>query len=805
MFLGIITLLTALCISGIAAFYSITGLAAIFAAATIPVIIMGSILEIAKIVGCIWLHYNWERSPWKIKSYLVFAVGTLMIITSLGIFGFLSRAHIEQAVPSSDIQAQVALFDEKIKTQRDNIEANKRALIQLDAAVDQVMARSDTEQGAARSAKLRQTQQKDRKQYQSFIDSAQKEIARLQEERAPIASKLRKVEADVGPIKYLATMIYGNDPDQNLLESAVRWVIILIVFVFDPLAVVLILAATVSIDWSRRKTPIPEIKEKSYIDALTDNTKIVELINIINTLEYEIIDLLSRNEALEIDIAKLKDQTPQRVINEIENQNKEEINEQNDNTTQISEFENMKNELFDNQHRLKTLQLQYNSLVEQRNNEEQIKNELLENQLKLEKLQTQYNTLVEQSNVVEIKHAELLEELEYKKHEVETLQNQYDTLVEQRNNEINKFEQQLINNNDELIKLQTERHLLLPLENENINLKTANEKLINDFTETQSNYEEAKTNYQTIINTLNSEITLLQNKADEVQATYTEKLKEVTERHEQIINTLQNELLRVSTEKDQAINQLTQANKDQELTLNKLQNETNAELTHRIEQLTKVNQDQSNLISLLQVKFPEIISEKDNEIATLKEEVRNNEVYKQNVNEIIINAEKMKNESDIEITQLKEIINKVETENVALKRDLVGVQQALTSEPTVNIQTQPKSVGPLVPIRPPSVDLTKLEIITDTLTTSGNVNFGLELPEVATKGDLFLKIDSVPSRLFKWAGSRWIELDKTRNDIYFLNTKYIQWLVEQVRNGRYDVNCLTDNEQNQIKLILERK
>ena len=155
MILGLITLLTALSISGIAAYHSIVGLTAIFAAAVMPIIVMGAVLELGKVVTTLWLHYNWERAEWKIKSYLIAAVVILMLITSMGIFGFLSKAHLDQAVPSGDIMAQVALFDEKIKTQRDNIDSNRKVMAQMDSAVDQLMSRTTDDTGAQRSANLR--------------------------------------------------------------------------------------------------------------------------------------------------------------------------------------------------------------------------------------------------------------------------------------------------------------------------------------------------------------------------------------------------------------------------------------------------------------------------------------------------------------------------------------------------------------------------------------------------------------------------------------------------------------------------
>jgi len=257
MWFNYLVLLTALTISGVAAYYSIIGLTAIFAAAFWPIVIMGSVLEAGKLVTSVWLKKYWDQANWQLKTYLTSAVIILMLVTSMGIFGFLSKAHMDQGVPTGDITAQVNLFDEKIKTQRDNIESNRKALAQMDATVDQTIGRSTTEQGAANAANLRRSQQRERGALQNEIAVAQKAIAKLNEERAPIASQLRKVEAEVGPIKYIAALVYGDNPDQNLLEKAVRWVIIILVLVFDPLAIALILAANSSMRWVNEK-PKPD-------------------------------------------------------------------------------------------------------------------------------------------------------------------------------------------------------------------------------------------------------------------------------------------------------------------------------------------------------------------------------------------------------------------------------------------------------------------------------------------------------------------------------------------------------------------
>jgi hypothetical protein len=268
MLLGYLTLLTALILSLSAAVYSILGLTAIFAAAFWSIVILGGSLEVGKIVTVLWLHKYWKQAELQYKLYLCSAVIILMVLTSMGVFGYLSKAHLDQAVPSGDIQAQVQIFDDKIQTQKDNIKAARAALTQMDSAVDQTMGRTTDEKGADKAAALRRSQGRERTALQNDISKAQTEIVKLQEARGPIASQARKVEAEVGPIKYIAALVYGDNPDANVLEKAVRWVIILIVIVFDPLALTLLLAATKTFEWERgidlfnaRKKDEPEYEQ----------------------------------------------------------------------------------------------------------------------------------------------------------------------------------------------------------------------------------------------------------------------------------------------------------------------------------------------------------------------------------------------------------------------------------------------------------------------------------------------------------------------------------------------------------------
>jgi hypothetical protein len=265
-----LTLLVALSLSSVAAWYSIIGLTAIFAGAVIPVIIMGGILEVGKITTTVWLRKYWNRCGFMLKLYLVPAVIALALLTSMGIFGFLSKAHMEHGISTGDSQAKLSLYDEKIKTQRDNIELARKALTQMDNQVDQRLSRGDSENSAERAVQIRRQQTGERTKLQKEIGDAQKEIAKLNEERAPIAAENRKIEAEVGPIKYIAALIYGDNADNNTLESAVRWVIILLVIVFDPLAIALVLAANASKEWDKEELVKEEPRYEPDDGPLTD-------------------------------------------------------------------------------------------------------------------------------------------------------------------------------------------------------------------------------------------------------------------------------------------------------------------------------------------------------------------------------------------------------------------------------------------------------------------------------------------------------------------------------------------------------
>jgi len=402
MLIGILTLITALCISAVAIYYSVAGLVAIFAAAAVPIIIMGGVLEVSKLVTAVWLHRNWREATWWLKSYLTAAVVVLMFITSMGIFGFLSKAHIEQTAGAQQSAAQIEQLEEQITYNQElitsandkieelqssgsTVETNIREQIQqeqerIDTAYQKIQpAIQEQREIIKRQTQLYQTQidkiNRDLERLQGFINNdeirkaqavvgttvdgeygpntaaalkqyqerkiaerndliskvetsldsnttvqrARAEIATLQERAArqvedanqaierlrtrlnsntsnnietlidqqntriqeaasqvetltgkkfEMESSYRQLEAEVGPLRYIAEFVYGEEAGTDLLEKAVQWVIITIIFVFDPLAVLLLIASQYSIERHRKMNPKKPKIDKPYASWL---------------------------------------------------------------------------------------------------------------------------------------------------------------------------------------------------------------------------------------------------------------------------------------------------------------------------------------------------------------------------------------------------------------------------------------------------------------------------------------------------------------------------------------------------------
>ena len=232
---------SALFLSAVAAFYSIVGLVSIFPAAEIPIIIMGVSLEICKLVAASWLYRNWETAPRFLKYYFSSAVIILSFITSMGIFGFLSKAHIEQTTVSGDNTLQIQLIDKKIQREQKRITDAELVISQLDQAV-QTLMNYDRVRGPSGAIATREKQKSERQELNIIIDDAQVIVTDLQQQKFVLNKQQIAFEAEVGPIKYIADFIYG-EADKKLIEKAVRAVIVIIVLVFDPLAIILLIAA----------------------------------------------------------------------------------------------------------------------------------------------------------------------------------------------------------------------------------------------------------------------------------------------------------------------------------------------------------------------------------------------------------------------------------------------------------------------------------------------------------------------------------------------------------------------------------
>ena len=240
----LITFLSAISISVIAAGYSIMGLATLFAGAVVPIIAMGSALEVGKLVAASWLYNNWRNKlvPKTIKLYLTFAVVVLIFITSMGIFGFLSKAHLDQVQPTSSNNIKIELIDNQIKQQNLIIFRANKTLTLLDKTLEKYV---DMEY-VTRGLKEREKQKPERDALTLAINGASDKIAELSDKKGALQLEQDKIEAEVGPIKYIAELIYGDEAKDHF-DKAVRWVIIVLIFVFDPLAVLLLIAANISL------------------------------------------------------------------------------------------------------------------------------------------------------------------------------------------------------------------------------------------------------------------------------------------------------------------------------------------------------------------------------------------------------------------------------------------------------------------------------------------------------------------------------------------------------------------------------
>ena len=239
--LSILTFITSLAIAAVAAWYSIIGLTTIFSAAVVPIIIMGVVLEIGKLVAAAWVYQNWKETNVLLKSYLVSAIVVLMLITSMGIYGFLSKSHIDAGINTTEISVKLERLDNRINGEQRQINRAEKTLKQLDDRLEKM------NEGwfITRGIQQREKEQEERQQLNNIIKKSESEIDKLLDKKSEYQLEVKNFEVEVGPIKYIAALVYGDEA-KNYLDNTVRYVILLLIFVFDTLAVLLLISANQS-------------------------------------------------------------------------------------------------------------------------------------------------------------------------------------------------------------------------------------------------------------------------------------------------------------------------------------------------------------------------------------------------------------------------------------------------------------------------------------------------------------------------------------------------------------------------------
>ena len=237
-----ITFLTAIAISAVAAWFSVLGLTQIFAAAFLPVAIMGGVLELGKVVAAVWTHHYWKELNFLTKSLLVPIIGLLMIVTSLGIFGLLSKGHAEQEMPVKIVEQRVASFDTQIEFSKTKIENLQQRLQTLNEAMKKYVELGAVSKGLDKTTE-------DSSALETQIQEELNKIQGLEEAKLKERLSIAGLEAELGPIKYVAVLL-GDDSN---LEAAVLIVIFIIIFCFDPLALLLVVLSVDSIYGRKKK------------------------------------------------------------------------------------------------------------------------------------------------------------------------------------------------------------------------------------------------------------------------------------------------------------------------------------------------------------------------------------------------------------------------------------------------------------------------------------------------------------------------------------------------------------------------
>jgi hypothetical protein len=274
--------LSALSLSSVAAYYAIVGLLTLFPAAGVSIVVMGAALEVGKLVSASWLYRNWNNAPAALKYYFTFAVVILSFITSMGIFGYLSKSHIDQKYSFSDSSVIIKNLEREIKGEEQFIITAQRSIDILDRLVSEADPKD--------ANWIRNRQKREREALNSSVRASGDQIKTLNAELAPLRQESARIEAEVGPIKYVADLIYGES-DQNIIEKAVRWVIIVIVVVFDPLAIILLVAANRELKLHTRYRSSKKTVVEKIIKPKIDKSKVM-------VDKSEIFDMSSRSKEI---------------------------------------------------------------------------------------------------------------------------------------------------------------------------------------------------------------------------------------------------------------------------------------------------------------------------------------------------------------------------------------------------------------------------------------------------------------------------------------------------------------------------
>ena len=255
MFIGILNIIAAVVLSAVSAYFSVTGIRIIFSGAILGATLMGASLEFAKITATVWLYTWWKKSSRLLRYYLIFAIVILILVSSIGIYGYLARAYVGQRNPGQEIKNRIERIDQSIEREENAISQAEGAFNQLDVVIDRLFALDYLTYGITK----RNEQKPERDALKDTIREAEDEISILLDERFQLKNAFDDFSIDVGPIEYIAVLLYGEDDAESNFDNAVRVLIVLLVLVFDPFAVLLMVCGNVAIDKSRGR------KKRSYV------------------------------------------------------------------------------------------------------------------------------------------------------------------------------------------------------------------------------------------------------------------------------------------------------------------------------------------------------------------------------------------------------------------------------------------------------------------------------------------------------------------------------------------------------------